>query len=249
MTMTVDVPAIGDEGPDCAIGPGNASVRLASLWVERPLVLVFLPDDESPFCTDNATQLRDNAAFFEQAGTGVAAVLPVGPLQASAFAQQWNLAYTVLPDARADARAAYGLGAEQPGSFIIDRNGIVRYAHRGASVHDYPPTWELVQQACQLTGRTVEPPKLSAAALSQPEAPPMTVERGAITGGAYQCAKCGHAAYEIQRVSATGGIWSRLFNLQLRGFTAITCTRCTYTELYKTETGAMANVIDLVFGR
>lgn len=249
MPMTVDAPAVGDQAPDCALARAGGATQLASFWAERPLVLVFLPDDESPFCTDNAAQLRDNAAFFDQAGVSLAAVLPVGPVQAAAFSQQWNLAYPVLPDVRGEARAAYGLGSEQPASFVVDRDAIVRYAHRGASIHDYPPTWELVQQACQVTGTTVERPKMSASAAPQPETPPMIVERGVITGGAYRCAKCGHAAYDIQRVSATGGIWSRIFNLQLRGFAAITCTRCTYTELYKTETGAMANVLDMLFGR
>lgn len=249
MTMAERAIEAGAQAPGGRVaGPEGGSFELSSLWQERPAVLVFLPDEESPFCTDNAAQLRDSEHLFEQAGARLAAVLPVGPVQAGAFASQWNLAFTVVADEHGTARAAFGIGPEQPAAFVIDTTGAIRWSHAGASIEDYPPTWELVQQACAVTGKEVERPKVTRLP-RQAEQPPMLVERGAIVAGAYQCAKCGHASYEMQRVSATGGWLSRIFNFQLRGFTAITCTRCTYTELYRTEQGGMANVLDILFGR
>ena len=249
MTMTASVLEPGAAAPAAtAIGPDGSPFDLATLWCESPAVLVFLPDDESPFCTDNAAQLRDHRREFEQAGVTLAAVLPVGPLRAAAFASQWHLAFTLAADEHGAVRSSYGVGPEQPAAFVIDTTGTVRWSHAGAAVEDYPPTWDLVQAACEVTGKQVERPK-SPLAPKQLDQPPMVVERGAIVSGAYQCAKCGHASYDMQRVSATGGVLSRIFNFQLRGFTAITCTRCTYTELYRTEQGGMANVLDILFGR
>jgi len=251
MTMTVTPTAIepGTPAPAAtAAGPDGAPCELASLWRDRPALIVFLPDDESPFCTDNAAQLRDHRPEFEQAGVTLAAVLPVGPVQAAAFASEWNLAFTVVADEHGDVRAAYGIGPEQPAAFVIDTSGVVRWSHAGQSTEDYPPTWDLVQAAAAVTGKQVERPK-PVRLPRQLAQPPMVVERGAIVAGAYQCAKCAHAAYDMQRVTATGGWLSRIFNFQLRGFTAITCARCTYTELYRTEQGGMANVLDILFGR
>ena len=41
---------------------------------------------------------------------------------------------------------------------------------------------------------------------------------------------------------------SRMVNLQNRRFSAVLCRRCKYAEFYKTESGALRNILDLVAG-
>ena len=41
---------------------------------------------------------------------------------------------------------------------------------------------------------------------------------------------------------------SRMVNLQNRRFSAVSCLRCSYTELYKTSGGALRNVFDVLIG-
>ena len=68
MTMPERTDAAAQAPGGAATGTDGRPVALATLWQDQPAVLVFLPDDESPFCTDNAAQLRDSERLFEQAG-------------------------------------------------------------------------------------------------------------------------------------------------------------------------------------
>lgn len=62
--------------------------------------------------------------------------------------------------------------------------------------------------------------------------------------GKYTCPKCGNRDFKLQTVSTTGGLFSKIFDIQHRKFTALTCTRCTYTELYQTKSSQIENVFD-----
>ena len=60
----------------------------------------------------------------------------------------------------------------------------------------------------------------------------------------YTCPKCGNRDFKLQTVSTTGGLFSKIFDIQHRKFTAVVCTRCTFTELYQTKSSQIANVFD-----
>ena len=47
---------------------------------------------------------------------------------------------------------------------------------------------------------------------------------------------------------ATGGIFARLFDVQNRKFTTVTCERCRYTEIYKAESSTLGNIFDFFTG-
>jgi len=64
----------------------------------------------------------------------------------------------------------------------------------------------------------------------------------------FTCAKCGHPECEVSTLSTAGGWLSRLFNFQYRKFSAVTCSRCKYTELFGAEAGALSNIFDLLAG-
>ncbi len=42
----------------------------------------------------------------------------------------------------------------------------------------------------------------------------------------------------------TGGTLAKIFDVQNKKFTTVTCTRCLYTEIYKSSTSNLANVFD-----
>lgn len=63
----------------------------------------------------------------------------------------------------------------------------------------------------------------------------------------YQCLKCNHSKFEEGEIRATGGFWSKLFNVQNRKFITISCEKCGYTELFnKSKSGTMENVLDFM---
>jgi len=66
--------------------------------------------------------------------------------------------------------------------------------------------------------------------------------------GQWICPKCGNREYETDQLQATGGNFAKLFDVQNKRFTTVTCTKCRYTELYKADKDQIGNVLDFVFG-
>ncbi len=62
---------------------------------------------------------------------------------------------------------------------------------------------------------------------------------------AYVCPKCQNHSYETDTINVTGSGLSKLFDVQNRAFTTLTCTACKYTELYKATPDELGNILDL----
>lgn len=60
----------------------------------------------------------------------------------------------------------------------------------------------------------------------------------------FVCTKCQNTTYEISEFRATGGFLTKVFDIQSKRFTTVTCTRCKYTEIYKTDSSMLGNVFD-----
>lgn len=60
----------------------------------------------------------------------------------------------------------------------------------------------------------------------------------------YTCPKCSNRSYEVDEMRATGGILSKIFDVQNKKFTSVTCDKCRYTEFYKAPTSALSNIFD-----
>ena len=63
----------------------------------------------------------------------------------------------------------------------------------------------------------------------------------------YVCPKCGNTRYSSDQFQATGGEFSKLFNVQNKKFITVSCEQCGYTELYRAETSAGMNILDFLF--
>lgn len=61
----------------------------------------------------------------------------------------------------------------------------------------------------------------------------------------YKCPKCSNRTYVVDEMRVTGGRWSKIFDVQNKKFTSVSCERCTYTEFYKAKTSALSNIFDL----
>ena len=60
----------------------------------------------------------------------------------------------------------------------------------------------------------------------------------------WTCPKCGNFNYETDQIATTGGFFSKIFDVQNKKFTTVTCTQCKFTELYKTDSSTLGNVFD-----
>lgn len=60
----------------------------------------------------------------------------------------------------------------------------------------------------------------------------------------WKCPKCANPEFETDQFAATGGFFSKVFDVQNKKFTTVTCTQCKYTEIYKTDTNTLGNIFD-----
>lgn len=60
----------------------------------------------------------------------------------------------------------------------------------------------------------------------------------------YTCPKCKNTQCEVDEFRATGGFLSKIFDIQSKRFTTVTCTQCSYTEIYRTKSSMLGNVFD-----
>jgi len=60
----------------------------------------------------------------------------------------------------------------------------------------------------------------------------------------YICPKCKNGSYEVDEFRATGGMFSKIFDVQNKKFTTVSCTQCHFTEIYKTDSSKLGNIFD-----
>lgn len=60
----------------------------------------------------------------------------------------------------------------------------------------------------------------------------------------WACPKCGHTDYDVGEMRVSGGFWSRIFDVQNKKYSAVTCEKCSYTEFYKGSASTLGNVFD-----
>lgn len=64
----------------------------------------------------------------------------------------------------------------------------------------------------------------------------------------YICPKCGYDHYEHDQFQATGGNFAKIFDVQNKKFTTISCKQCGYTELYKVQGSEGWDILDFLMG-
>lgn len=60
----------------------------------------------------------------------------------------------------------------------------------------------------------------------------------------WQCPKCANKEFETDQFRATGGLFAKIFDVQNKRFTTVTCNRCTYTEMYRTSSSKLGDFFD-----
>jgi hypothetical protein len=241
----------GAQAPDIELfRPDLTSVRLGQLWAQGPVALVFLPPIGDPRCEETLFQWRDATAPMGQAGGTIVAVCPGNPAAVGTLPERWGLAYTVLADPDAKAFGAFAVSRELPGSFVIDTAGTIRFVHRNETPFGNAPTWDLIETVAGITGHAVErPAPIALDGETDGEADDFMVPRpGVASELKFTCAKCANSLCEVLDVATASGMLSRMFNFQNRRFSAVVCTRCQYTEFYRTQAGMLRNIFDLLAG-
>jgi peroxiredoxin len=127
---------VGSQAPDFTLNDYNKqAVQLSSFQGEKPVLLVFYPFAFSGICTGELCQLRDEFAEYDGQGVQVLGVSVDTPFSLKAWAEQQNYQFPLLSDFWPHGAVAttYGVfneaaGLANRGTFLIDKEGVVRYA-------------------------------------------------------------------------------------------------------------------------
>ena len=130
MTLT-----IGQAAPDFELkNQYGELVKLSSFKGNKNVALIFIPFAFTGTCTGELCAIRDDLASFQNDNVQVIAVSCDSPFTQKVFAEQEGYKFPVLADfwPHGAAAKAYGifnedLGCALRGTFIIDKEGIVRW--------------------------------------------------------------------------------------------------------------------------
>jgi thioredoxin-dependent peroxiredoxin len=141
---------IGDIAPDFSLpGTGDRRVSLSE-FSGRPVVLVFYPGDDTPVCTKQLNSYNDGIEQFAELNAQVIGISAQDVSSHEAFAGKHGFEFPLLADTDKAVAGLYGtlgpIGFPRRRVFIIDGDGIVRYAHRAIAGLTFRPVKELVAE-------------------------------------------------------------------------------------------------------
>jgi peroxiredoxin Q/BCP len=135
----------GKKAPAFELADQNGTVVSSASLAGKPYVLYFYPKDNTPGCTVEACDFRDNFARFEQTKVRVFGVSPDSSKSHAGFAAKFELPFTLLADADKSLVNAYGVwvkklnyGREYMGversTFLVGADGAIKKVWRNVKV-------------------------------------------------------------------------------------------------------------------
>lgn len=144
-------------------------VDLAAFTGKKAVVLVFMKGFYSQgicvYCTRQTSELAKTAKDFNEAGAEILVVYPGAEEHINAFVKsvreyeksddpRFQLPFKVLLDINQDVVRALKIDGDlaHPTSFILDKDGVVRFQYVGRSLSDRPKAATLLEEAKKIGG-------------------------------------------------------------------------------------------------
>ncbi|MGQ9833815.1 MAG: thioredoxin-dependent thiol peroxidase [Candidatus Villigracilaceae bacterium] len=132
MTISAGIPA-----PDFSLPDENGQLHRLSDFRGQTVVLYFYPKDNTPGCTTEACNFRDDYSAYKEAGIVILGVSPDTVRSHAKFKQKYNLPFPLLADTDHKVCEQYGvwglkkfMGREYKGvlrtTFLIGPDGIIK---------------------------------------------------------------------------------------------------------------------------
>ena len=99
----------GAEAPDFELLDETETLRKLTDYRGKPIVLYFYPKDDTPGCTKEACNFRDDYSAYEEAGVEILGVSPDTPKSHTKFKQKFGLPFPLLADTDKEVVNAYGV--------------------------------------------------------------------------------------------------------------------------------------------
>ncbi len=126
----------GSPAPEFTLKDDAGIVRRLSDFRGKPVILYFYPKDDTPGCTTEACNFRDDYSAYQKANVQILGVSPDSVSSHQKFKSKYTLPFPLLADEGHEVCTAYGvwgvkktMGHEYEGvfrtTFLIDANGVV----------------------------------------------------------------------------------------------------------------------------
>ena len=126
----------GIPAPDFELLDENERTHKLSAYRGQHVLLYFYPKDDTPGCTTEACNFRDDYSAYQEAKVVILGVSPDSPKSHAKFKAKFDLPFSLLADTEQQVCEAYGvwalkkfMGREYMGvlrtTFLIDPDGMI----------------------------------------------------------------------------------------------------------------------------
>lgn len=127
----------GDKAPAFSGKDQNGNKVSLSDFKGKKVVVYFYPEDDTPTCTIQACNLRDNYSILKSNGFVILGISPDEEKKHKKFEEKYNLPFTLLADPKHTIIEKYGVWGEKQlygrnymgihrTTFLVDEKGIIR---------------------------------------------------------------------------------------------------------------------------
>ena len=140
---------VGDLAPDFTLpGTSNKSYSL-SQFSGQTVVLVFYPGDDTLVCTKQLCAYNNELRQFSNVNAQILAISAQDIASHEAFSAKQGYKFPLLSDTDKTVASFYSvvglLGLPKRSVFVVDANGVIKYAHRSVLGVTYRPVSELIE--------------------------------------------------------------------------------------------------------
>lgn len=134
----------GTQAPDFTLPDENGKDHSLSDYRGKHVLLYFYPKDDTPGCTTEACNFRDDYSQYQDAAVTILGVSPDTPASHLKFKEKYQLPFTLLADVDHEICELYGVwgpkknfGKEYDGvhrtTYLIDPQGVIQQVFKKVS--------------------------------------------------------------------------------------------------------------------
>jgi peroxiredoxin Q/BCP len=138
----------GIPAPEFTLPDENEEKRSLKDFRGKPLILYFYPKDDTPGCTTEACNFRDDYSAYQDAGVTILGVSPDSPKSHTKFKKKYGLPFPLLADEDHAVADLYGVwgpkkfrGRSYEGilrtTFLIDAKGQIQKVFENVKPADH----------------------------------------------------------------------------------------------------------------
>ena len=130
---------IGDVAPDFELPFGSGKRRLSE-YRGKVVVVYFYPKDDTPGCTTEACNFRDNFDDYKSKGIEVIGVSVDSESSHKKFVEKYDLPFVLAADTSKEISKKYhvlGVGTAKRVTFIINKEGKIAHIYQKVSPKEH----------------------------------------------------------------------------------------------------------------